>query len=59
VDSSGGHWCTAGDAAGLIASLRQVRAPAPASRPRDPWVVASGIFAALCGVFFLLRGRGT
>jgi hypothetical protein len=56
--ASGGRVCGVEDAAGLAAALRRTRAPAaPASR--EPWAVAAGALAVLCGVFFLLRPRGT
>lgn len=59
AESSGGKVCAPADASELVASLSRVRGPAPPAPPRDPWTIAMGAVVALCGAFFLWRGRGT
>jgi hypothetical protein len=59
VQASGGRVCTPDESRDLVASLAQLRGPAPPAPSRDPWVIAGGAAAALCGAFFLLRGRAT
>jgi hypothetical protein len=57
AESSGGCVGATSDAAGLVVSLRQVQGPALPAPPRDPWMIAGGVAAAICGAFFLLRRR--
>ena len=59
AEASGGRVCGPGDAADLVDSLRATRGPAPAAPAREPSMVAAGVATALCGAFFLLRGRAT
>ena len=56
---TGGRVCTAAESGDLVASLAQLRGPVPPAPSRDPWTVAAGAVTALCGAFFLLRGRAT
>jgi len=59
AQASGGKVCTPDESRDLVASLAQLRGPAPPAPSRDLWVIAGGAAAALCGAFFLLRGRAT